>query len=144
MSNNLKLHSIVAELLAQLNIDEDPSQFIEVLSAKSKFETKIASFPLAERISKRAADLSNTSPENFMAIYSKLKDLQARELNPLLLILDKFQKDSLVANAVDAKFAKKDSADDSMDNSESKTKRDRVLSKSRSLASLSSTMVDNR
>ncbi|KAL2913523.1 gamma tubulin complex Spc97/GCP2 subunit Alp4 [Polyrhizophydium stewartii] len=119
----LRLHATVTELLAHLGIDEEPDRCLEILSkqrhgatphkpsalgavgaaagpgagAGAAGLTGIGSYPLAEQIALKAAQLSQTAPTRFMSVYEKLRTNHYRELDPLLYILSKIHADPVVA-----------------------------------------------
>ena len=56
----LKLHATISELLAYLDVDQEPEKFLQLIG-NGKPAQKNAAFPLAEQIALKAAELcSNT------------------------------------------------------------------------------------
>lgn len=130
--SEIKLHATVSELLAYLNVDQDPEKFLEMLSPKNSIPTALqvrppnrrcfvsslpslfqnilltflkgsSTAPLAEKIALKAAELSQDAPQRFLQVYERLSSFSTKELEPLMYILNQVQNDPSVALALDAK-----------------------------------------
>ncbi|KAI8905007.1 Spc98 family-domain-containing protein [Gorgonomyces haynaldii] len=90
---SLKVHALLAELLAYLNIEEDPEKCLETLTKRTLFTPQAAenTSNLSEKIALGAAKLSTDQPDRFRQIYDKLLHLKAPELDPVLYILHAFK-----------------------------------------------------
>ncbi|KAJ3307096.1 Gamma-tubulin complex component 2 [Kappamyces sp. JEL0829] len=98
----LQLHATVSELLTYLNVDQEPERFLELLTAKKSI-VQGQTTPLAEKIALKAAQLSQEAPTRFVSVFERLQELQAKELEPLLYILNQVHSDPAVASVLNAR-----------------------------------------
>lgn len=137
----LKLHATVSELLAYINVDQDPQKFLESISSKNQYSRQGSSaVPLAESIALKAAELSLEAPHRFLSVYERLSALSSsKELEGLMYILNKVHSDPRVAAALNSKPKIFDAAKSSTFGTPSSSRKDVTqtatgLSKSRSFA----------
>ncbi|KAJ3328812.1 hypothetical protein HDU91_004020 [Kappamyces sp. JEL0680] len=149
----LQLHATVSELLTYLNVDQEPERFLELLTAKksivqvtSSTNVKGQTTPLAEKIALKAAQLSQEAPTRFVSVFERLQELQAKELEPLLYILNQVHSDPAVASVLNARARPADKAATTLGTPVAARKAHLYstgtgLSKSRSFASLGGSTV---
>jgi gamma-tubulin complex component 2 len=97
-TRDLKLHNTLTELIAHLQVDEDPDTLLDILK-----QPKVSSYSttaLADHIAHKASVLKNASPQKFHNLFERLNSYQLRELEPLLYILKQAHSDPGLASVL--------------------------------------------
>lgn len=86
--SQIRIHAVLGELLAYLNLDVDPENCLDLLSEKDTAPDGVSN--MAEQVALAAAKLSQNAPHRFSSIYNKVKKLKEPELDPIMYILQAF------------------------------------------------------
>jgi hypothetical protein len=101
--SEFKINATVTELLAYLNLSEDPEKCIEILATNSNVE-KTSS--LSQKIAASAAKLAKDAPNRFLLIYERLKALKAPKVDPWIFILTSVHPNPQIAKTPSLKSAR--------------------------------------